>query len=116
MRKKEEVKEKESRKETRRPKVTQTLEKTGRWLLLHLLLGQSGLGVSAAAEGQQKRTDAMERIQQELQVKGGRWAEEIPQRWRQPKGEDRTEMKREAKLLRCTLSNGSAWSTERKLM
>ena len=23
-----------------------------------------------------------------------RWAEEIPQRWRQPKGEDRTEMKK----------------------
>ena len=27
------------------------------------------------------------------------------------KGEDRTKMKKEAKLLRCTLLNGSAWST-----
>ena len=38
----------------------------------------------------------MVRMQQEVQVKGGRWAEEIPQRWRQPKGEDWTEMKKEA--------------------
>ena len=45
-----------------------------------------------------------------------RWVEEIPQRWKQSKGEDRTEMKKEGKLLRCTLLNGSAWSTERKYM
>ena len=57
----------------------------------------------------------MER-EQEFQVKGSRWAEEIPQRWRQPKGEDRTEVKKEAKLLSYTLLNGSAWSTERKYM
>ena len=37
----------------------------------------------------------------------------MPQRWRQPQGEDRTEMKKEAKLLRCTLLDGSAWSTEK---
>ena len=54
--------------------------------------------------------------QQEVQVKESRWAEEIPQRWKQPKGEDRTEMKKEMKLLRRTLLNGSAWSTERKYM
>ena len=46
--------------------------------------------------------------------KESRWVEEIPQRWRQPKGEDRTKMKKEAKLLRCTLLLGSAWSTKRK--
>ena len=40
-------------------------------------------------------------------------AEEIPQRWKQPEIEDRTEMKKEAKLLRCTLLDGSAWSTEK---
>ena len=39
-----------------------------------------------------------------------------PQRWKQPKGEDWTEMKKEAKLLRCTLLNGSVWRTERKYM
>ena len=37
-------------------------------------------------------------------------------RWRQPKGKNRTEMKKEATLLSCTLLNGSAWSTERKYM
>ena len=53
---------------------------------------------------------------QEAQVKDCRWTEEIPQRWKQPKGEDRTKIKKEANLLRCTLLNGSAWSTERKYM
>ena len=57
----------------------------------------------------------MERMQQhEVQVKENRRAEVIPRRWRQPKGKDRTEMRKEAKRLRCTLLNGSAWSTERK--
>ena len=52
----------ESRKKAERkpdaPKVRQTtfVERLGRWLLLLLLLVQSGLGVSAAAERQQKRT------------------------------------------------------------
>ena len=58
----------------------------------------------------------METMQQEVQVRGSRCAEEIPERWRQRKGEDKTEMKKEVKLLRCTLLNGSAWSTERKYM
>ena len=39
----------------------------------------------------------------EVQVKESRWAEESPRRWKQPKGEDRTKMKKEAKLLRCIL-------------
>ena len=59
----------------------------------------------------------MERWQnQEVQVKKSRWAEENSQSWKHPKREDRTEMKKEAKLLRCTLLNGSAWSMERKYM
>ena len=53
---------------------------------------------------------------QEVQVTESRWAEEIPQRWKQLEGEHRTKMKKEAKLLRCTLLNGSVWSTERKYM
>ena len=32
------------------------------------------------------------------------------------KGEDRTEMKKETRVLRCTFLSGSAWSTERKYM
>ena len=51
-----------------------------------------------------------------MRVKESRRAEEISQRWKQPKGEYRTEMMKEANLLRCTLLNGSAWSTERKYM
>ena len=31
---------------------------------------------------------------QEVQVKESRWAEEIPQRWKQPKGEDSIKMKK----------------------
>ena len=59
----------------------------------------------------------MERLQQqEVQVKENRWAEVIPQRWRKPKGKDRTEMKKEEKRSKCTLLNGSAWSTEGKDM
>ena len=38
----------------------------------------------------------------DVQVKESRWAEEISQKWTQPIGEDRAEMKKEAKLLRCT--------------
>ena len=47
----------------------------------------------------QKRTEMMERWrQQEVQVKESRCAEEIPhRRWKQPKGEDRTEMKKRGK-------------------
>ena len=86
--------------------MRQTLGKIGRWLLLLLLLGQSGLCVSAAAEGLERRTEATERMQQEFQVKGGRWAEEIPQ------GGGR----KRQQLLWCTLLNGSAWSTQRKYM
>ena len=67
--------------------------------------------------GLQKRTEIMERWHnQDVKVKESRWVEEISQRWKQPKREDRAEMKKEAKLLRCTLLNGSAWSTERKNM
>ena len=114
---KEEKKVKEGRKRNRRPRARQVLGKSGRWLFLFLLLVQTWLCVNAAAEGLQKRTEMMNIWQQqEVRVKESRWAEEIPQRWKQPKGEDRTEMKKEAKMLRCTLLNGSAWSTERKYM
>ena len=46
-----------------------------------VLLEQNWLCVKAAAEGLQKRTEMMERWQQqEVQVKETRWAEEIPQK------------------------------------
>ena len=71
-----------------------------------MLLGLNEIGVSAAAEGPQRWAEATLRMQQvQFQVKEGRWAEEIPQTWRQPKGGDRTEMKKEEKLLRCAQWN-----------
>ena len=91
--------------------------KSGRLLFSLVLMAQSWVCVNAAAQGLQKRTEMVERWQhQDVQVKESSWAEDISQRWKQPKGEDRSKMKKEAQLLRCTLLNGSAWSTERKYM
>ena len=58
--------------------------------LFLLILRQNWPSVSAAAEGPRK-TEAVMRMQQEVQIKKGRWTEEIAQRWTQSKGEDRTE-------------------------
>ena len=76
-------------------------------------LGSAWCTIGKVSALQQKRTAEMMRMQQEAQEKGGRWMEEIPQRWKQPKEEDKTE-KKEVRALRCALLNGSAWSTERK--
>ena len=77
-------------------------------------LEQNWLCVSAAAEGPHRRKEVVVRMQQEVEVKEGRWTEENPQRWRLPKGEHWTEMKKEAESYWCTLLNGLAWSTEKK--
>ena len=106
-------KKQEGSKGERSPEARPALEKFGKWLFLLLVTGQNFLSVSAAAEGPPRRTEAVIRMQQEVQVKENRCAEEIPHRWRQPKGEDRTETKKETIRLRCTLLNGSAWSTEK---
>ena len=66
---KERPKEQQTSRERRVP------EKSGRWLFLLFLLRQNWLCVNAAAEGLQRGTEMMERMQQEVQVKGGRWAE-----------------------------------------
>ena len=99
-----------------RPKARQVLGKFGKWLFLILIVGQNCPSVSSAAEGQQRRTEAVMRMQQEVQVKEYRWAEETSQSWRQPKGEDGTEMKQEARVLRSTWLSGSGWSTEKEYM
>ena len=72
--------------------------KSGRWLFLLLLLVQNWPCVNAATEGLQKRTEMIEMLQQQ-EVQVSRWVEEIPQRWKQPKGEDRTATRKEAKRL-----------------
>ena len=111
----EEKKEKEGRKRHSRPRASQVLGKSGRWLFLFVLFGQKCLCVNAAAKGLQRRTEMMQRMQQlEVQVKESRWMEETPQTRRQLKGADRTEMRKEEKRLKCTLLNRSAWSTEKK--
>ena len=51
-----------------------------------------------------------------MQIKESSLRERAPKRWKQPKGEDRNDMKKEVGALRCTLLNGSTWSTERKCM
>ena len=42
--------------------------------------------------------------------------EKLPRKWKRPKGLDWTEMRKEEKRSRCTLLDGSAWSTEKKYM
>ena len=54
-------KEREGQKENGRPRDRQV--QSGRWLFLLLLLGQNWLCVNAAAEGLQRRTEMMERMQ-----------------------------------------------------
>ena len=113
---KEDKKEKWSRKRARRPKARHALGKFGKWLFLLLILGQNWRSVNDAAGRPQRRAEAMVRMQQEVQVKEGRGVEDIPQRWRQPKREDWTWKKKEARVVRCALLNGSAWSAEKKYM
>ena len=114
---KKEEKEKNGRKSDKRSRTRQLLGKSGRLLFLLVPMAQNWLCVNAAAEGLQKRMEMMERWQhQEVQVKESRWVKESPQRRKQPEGEDRSEMQKEAKLLRGTKLNGSAWSTEMKFL
>ena len=76
-------KEEKGRKSDKRTRTGQVLGESGRWLFLFVLLGQNWLCVNAAADGLQIRTEMMaRRQQQEVQAKESRWAEEIPQRWK----------------------------------
>ena len=63
-------------------------------------------------------SDAVKGTKVDLDGKGlqEKQTEKIPRKWKRPKGDDRTEMRKEVKRLKCTLPNGSAWSTERKYM
>ena len=81
-----------------------------------MILEQNWLSVSAAAEGPQRKTEAVIRMQQEVRNKESSWTEAVPIRWKRPEGEDRTEMQKAARRLRCTLLKGSTWSTERYLL
>ena len=79
-------KEKESKRSEKRTKARQTLEKFGKWLFLLFESGQNWLSVNAAAEGPQISTEAMTRMQQEVQIKDSNWTEVVPKMWNLPKG------------------------------
>ena len=57
----------------------------------------------------------MAKRQREGQVKESSWMEETPKKVETAKGEDRTEMKKEAGVLRCTCSTGRL-GVQRKYM
>ena len=61
-------------------------------LSLFLLLGQNWRSVSAAAEGPRRRTEAVMRVQQEVQIKECRWTKERTQKVEAVK-RGRTELK-----------------------
>ena len=63
-------------------------------------------------------SDAVKGTKVDLDGKGHqmKWMKETPKKWRQPKGADWNEMRKEEKRLKCALLNGSAWSTEKKHM
>ena len=85
------------------PKRDKLWGNSGSGLFILLLLGQNWLRAIAAAEGLQRRTEAMVRMQQEVQVNGSRWAEESS-RWKQPNREDRAEMKKRSKAAEMYLA------------
>ena len=74
------------------------------------------LGINAAAEGSQKETAVVFRMRGEMQFREERQTRSFSYRWKQRKGEDKANVKKEETLTRCTLLNGSAWSPERKYM
>ena len=111
-RKEEEVKEKD-KKRNKGPREKQFLGRPGRWLFLLLILMQSWLRVDAAAERLKPKGEGTfadldgKSLREEQKDKHYR-------EWKRSKGADWTEMRKEEKRLRCTLLNGSAWSTEKK--
>ena len=72
--------EKERRKNVRRPTARQTLGELEKWLFLFLLLGKNWLRVSAAAEGPQRRKEAVMRMQQEVRITESSWRESAEDR------------------------------------
>ena len=59
----------------RRPRARQTLGKFWKRHFFLLILHQNWPSVSAAAEGPQRKTEAVMRMQQEMQIKASKWSE-----------------------------------------
>ena len=75
--------EKARRRRSRQPKVRWTLGKTGNWLFMFLMIGQSLVGANAASDETQCRSGPMIRLQQETEVKVSSWEIAIPKRSQQ---------------------------------
>ena len=109
---------KNGRNSDERPRTGHVLGKSGRLLFLLVLLVQNRLCVNAADEGRIAEKDgdngkvaaAASSSEREDMSGGNSTKVEAAKRRGQVQNEDR------AKLLRCTLLNGSACSTERKNM
>ena len=89
----------------------------GRWFFLILMTGQRLAGGNAASENAQNREGKMKVSQGESKTMESSWVQmsekkKFPTR----KGKNRNEMQKDSKIVRCTLLNGSAWSTDRKYM
>ena len=102
-------KEKESKRREKRTKARQTLGKFGKWRSVLFAVGTELAMCQCCTrrttekdggDGEDAAGSACKRRQME-----------IPQRWRQPRGEDWAE-KMEERVVRCALLSGSAWSTE----
>ena len=72
------------------------------------MIGQSWVGANATSEETLCRSEPMIRMQQEMEVKESSWEKVIPKRPQQEKCEDRTEMQKESKIVRCILLTVSA--------
>ena len=122
------VKEK-GRKRNKSLRTKQVLGRSGRWLFLLLILMQNWCCVDAAAgrlepEGEAEVpkiiivSDVVRGTKVDLDGESLQkdHKEKHPRKWKRSKEVDWTEMRKEEKRLRCTLPNGSAWSTEKKYM
>ena len=78
------------------PKVRWTLGQCGKWLFLLLIIGHDWLGASAAFEEAQGRSGPVTRMWQEVEVKESSLEEAFPKMRRQRRGQDTTEMQKEA--------------------
>ena len=88
--------------------------KIGKWFFLLLMIGQSLGAVQAASESAQNNRGQMEGMQGET-MKESSWVHMNQRISRQEEKKCRSGKQKESNMLRCTLLNGSAWSTEKFL-
>ena len=87
----------------------------GTWFFLLIVIGQSVMGVNAASENAPK-SEQMIGMQGGTEVNESSWGQTCQRRSRQEESEDRKEMQKESRMVKCTLLNGSVWNTKKKYM